>query len=42
LAKDVIKTLNVFMKVFVTSKERGVKYYSIREMIDYSQTGRKK
>jgi len=36
LAKGIVKVLDMLMKVFITEREKGVKSYSTREMIDYS------
>jgi len=42
LTNDLVKVLNMFVKVFVGGEKRGMKSYPIREMTDYSWTRRKK
>jgi len=36
LTKSIIEILNMFVKVLVTERERGIKDYSTRKIIDYS------
>jgi len=36
LTKSIIEILNMFVKVLVTERERGIKDYSTRKIIDHS------